>query len=250
VRAVGLIGPIGLVSLAVACSCGPTSSETRRERKETSMALFRGIVKVDGAPARGEVMLVDPAGKVVASTTIDEQGGYRAAPPQGFTGGWLLARVYRPVAGARALAIDGEGGERNVELTSKEAITLSGDLRFPAGVTPDWVQVDLTPRALDGVPPAISRALVAVDTGPAIKGVYRADVIRGSRFSASLLPGTWDLVVARMVEVSPGHPLTTPNLINATLTLPDGSQPSQTFGGYRLVLRRDLHVVVELVTTE
>lgn len=209
-------------------------------------APFRGTVRVDGSPVRGaEVLLLDGAGKVLAASQTDETGGYRLPSPAGFTKGTLLARVYRPIVGARAAQVS-EAGETSFNFSTSETIALSGDIAPPAGVTPDFLDVSLTPRALAGVPASANMALIAVDTGPALKASYLTAQIHDPHFSFRIVPGTWDLLVNRVVDAAPSAQAGPPNLTNAELTLPDGGKPAQTFGAYRLDVHHDTHVRIQL----
>ena len=209
-------------------------------------ASFRGTVRVDGNPIRGaDVLLLDAAGKVVAATQTDEAGGYRLASPAGFSRGMLLARLYRPIVGARVTPVT-HPGETGFDFATRDTVALAGDVEAPAGVTPDFLDVSLTPRALDGVPPAAAMALIAVDAGPALKASYLTEQIKSLHFAFRVVPGTWELLVNRVVEAAPTVKSPTPNLTNAELTLPDGSKPAQTFGAYRIEVRHDLQVRVRL----
>lgn len=235
-----------LAGLSAVAACGH-SPEARPETKEDSVqAPFHGTVSVDGNPIRGaDVLLLDAAGKVVAAAQTDEAGGYRLASPAGFSRGMLLARLYRPIVGARATAVT-HPADTGFDFATRDTVSLTGDVEAPAGVTPDFLDVSLTPRALDGVPPSAAMALIVVDTGPALKASYLTEQIKSLHFAFRVLPGTWELLVNRVVEEAPAVKPSTPNLTNAELTLPDGSKPAQTFGAYRLEVRHDLQVRVRL----
>lgn len=240
----------GLVIAAVA-GFGAAACEhphdLRPDPKEDSVqAAFRGTVRVDGAPIRGaDVLLLDAAGKVVAAGQTDEAGGYRLASPAGFSRGMVLARLYRPIVGARATAVT-HPAETGFEFATGDTVALSGDVEPPAGVTPDFLDVSLTPRALDGVPPSAAMALIAVGTGPALKASYLTEQIHEPRFAFRVIPGTWELLVNRVVEQAPTAGPAAPNLTNAELTLADGSKPAQSFGAYRIDVRHDTRVHVRL----
>lgn len=237
---------MGLLGLLAATACeGPP--RTRPDSKGDSvLALFRGTVRVDGHPIRGaDVLLLDAGGKVLAAGRTDEAGGYRLAPPAGFAGGMLLARLYRPIVGARATPVT-RPGETDFDFTTRDTVALGGEVEAPSGVSPDFLDVSITPRALDGVPPSANMALIAVDTGPALKASYLTEEIKEPHFAFRVLPGTWDLLVNRIVEQAPTVKATVPNLTSVELTLPDGTKPAQTFGAYRLDVRRDTQVRVRL----
>lgn len=232
-----------LVAWAIAgCNGQPRSSGPERQ----TMTRFRGTLHVDDAPIRAaDLFLLDRGAKVVAATRSDELGGWELPAPAGWSGGSLLAKLYEPVAGARAVPLGADDQVLDVRVHSADAVTLSGDITWPAGVTPDWVEVSITPRQLDGVPAEAKLALLAVDTGPALRGTYLAKRATEPRFQFRVLPGTWDLRVIRNVDAPP-ESLPIPNLEQVSLTLPDGSHPALTVGFYRLEARHDLHVQVAL----
>lgn len=209
-------------------------------------AAFRGTVRVDGRPIRGaDVLLLDAAGKVLAAVPTDEAGSYRLASPAGFADGMLLARLYRPIVGARATAVT-HPVETGFDFATRDTIALGGEIEPPSGVTPDFLDVSLTPRALDGVPQSATMALIAVDTGPALKASYLTEQIKQLHFAFRVVPGTWDLLVNRLVDEAPSVNPRAPNLTNAELTMPDGSKPAQTFGAYRIDVRVDTQVRIRL----
>lgn len=211
------------------------------------MSRFSGAVQVDGRPEGGaEVLLLSAAGKVVAIRNVDATGHYGIEIPQGYAGGFLLFRLYKPLVGVRAVPVLATGQQIDLSVSSADAVSLGGELKLPADAQGGWVDVELTPRDCGGLPPQAKDAILASDLNNGIRGSFLTERITDQRFRFRVLPGLYDLRAGRFIDAPPmakGVPL---NLEPATLTLPDGKQPNKKFGGYLLELQKDTDVTLTL----
>jgi hypothetical protein len=226
----------------------PLSGKKPTNNKELqAMSKLSGTIQVDGQPNSGaEAFLLDASGKVVALTKTDSTGGYSLSPPAGYTGGWILAKLYHPVIGCRAMRVDGTVKTIDFSIAAGETVVLSGELRPPEGIKPDWVDVHVTPRQPRDVPPEAKEAILLVDTGSSMRSTYFTERVKGSSFRFRVLPGVYDLRADRTIDAPLTAKLPVPNLTAAALKMPDGSEPKQTFGGYLLDVGKDLQVVLTL----
>jgi hypothetical protein len=209
---------------------------------------FNGSVIVNGRPnPTAEIFLLSSTGKPVAIASVNDNGKYTIGAPPGFGEGWLIAKLYAPIVGARARAV---AAPETVDFSvgDAEAHLLVGEIVPPAGVEPDWIDVQLTPRALDGFPEVALGALLAVDTGNSIRGSFVSQRKRQLNFEFRALPGLYDLRVNRIIDVPLDTQLPIPNLTAKSVQLENGQQATERFGGFLVPLDRPRSLSVVLQT--
>jgi hypothetical protein len=233
------------MSLAVAVLIGSVGTGACKDRPLKND--FSGSVTINAQPApNADVFLLSSAGKVIATAKTDVHGKYAIAVPAKFAGGWLVAKLYRPIVGARARAVQAPGEAVDFAVSDGDAVTLSGEVAPPPGVKPDWIDVHLTPRKLEGFPEIALDSLLAVDTGTAIHGTFTTQKINQLHFEFRALPGLYELRVDRIVDVPLDTPLATPNLTAQSVELPGHAAATERFGGFVVPLDKPLHVTVSL----
>jgi hypothetical protein len=204
---------------------------------------FRGTITVAGAGAlEAEVFLLAVDGPVRAAVAVDGKGGFALAPPAGFTGGWLLYKLYAPVIGARAVRVAGPG-VHDLAIAAGEAVALTGRVTLPVGAPPGWLDVRLTPRALDGLAAEAVPALLAAGPEPVRRGSFVTRRIEVDTFAYQLLPGEWRLEVERMFVDSGGLPQPPVSLELGALTVDGGPPPEAAPIGFWLTVRAPTAVV-------
>jgi hypothetical protein len=170
------------------------------------MSEFSGTISV-GTPGEldAEVFLLHSDGKVAAVARVPASGTYAIAPPASYEGGWLLAKLYRPVIGARAVQVNATPGQAiTIKVAATELVALDGRIVMPDKVPLEWLDVHLTPRTLDGLPETASSALLAVGPQPVRRGTYVTTRITQPTFALAVLPGVYRLEVERVFHDSAG----------------------------------------------
>lgn len=163
-----------------------------------------GTLELDGRPL-GEVALalVAEDGRTVAVTRSDAKGRFslpRAAVPAAPATSWVVAKLQAPVVGAVAAPVTTGAPIALVASTSQSA-TLTIDLELPPGAAPvDWYEVSVTPTRLDDVPAPALRALTLDGMGPARSNTYHKLRVEGVRAQLRVLPGTYDVRAAHVVD--------------------------------------------------
>jgi hypothetical protein len=236
--------------LLAACGTGhqgprPTAGSERAEPTPGSAAAkaFTGRVTFDDAAAVGDVALVHD-GKVVAVAPLGTDGSYTVAPPPGFAGGVLLARLSAPVVGVRAHPVDASPEPVSFELVASDAAWLRGELTVPDGVAFDWVDVMLTPMP-EGIAPA---AVLAEGTGPSLRAALVTTRVKTPKLELRVLRGIYSVRIGHWVDgpLSPGGgPI---NLGVAKLTLAGGETPEVKFGASIVTVDHDVAMQVQLRT--
>lgn len=234
--------------LAVA-ACAACNATARRPVEAEAMTEFRGTIS---AQQRGEldaeVFLLHPDGKVAAVARVQPSGAYAIAPPAGYGGGMLLAKLYRPVVGALVASV-GAAPERPIDLAALDAVALDGRVAMPDGVPLEWLDVHLTPRTLDGVPAAAASALLAIGPEPVRRGTYVTRRITQPSFAFAVLPGVYRLEVERVFpDVDRAAAATAPASVQlGSALVANGPPPEPAPIGTWLTVRRPLTVTVQLV---
>lgn len=213
----------------------------------TAVSPIHGSIRIDGNPSDGaEAFLLTAAGKVIAIARTNGSGSYALEPPPGWTGGWVLAKLYRPIVGVRAQRVDAAGGQVDFAVASREAVSLSGTVVLPEDVKADWLDVHITPRAGSHLPAEAKDAVLAVDTGTGIRSTYYSERTTTASFRLRLLPGRYNLGVDRWVDDDGVRAHQVPSLETATLTRSDGGSAEKSASGFVLDIERDLQVTVGL----
>ncbi|TMQ11205.1 MAG: hypothetical protein E6J91_23880 [Deltaproteobacteria bacterium] len=183
-----------------------------------------------------------------AVARVTPSGAYAIAPPSGYAGGLLLAKLYRPVVGAKAVSV-GARPERPIDITAPAAavVALEGRITMPDKVPLEWLDVHLTPRSLDGLPPAAAGALLAVGTEPVRRGTYVTTRVTQPSFVFAVLPGVYRLEVERLFHdsVATASPPVSVQLGSATVTGGPPAEPAPI--GVWLTLRQGVSVTVQMV---
>jgi hypothetical protein len=168
------------------------------------MSEFRGTINVSKpGELDAEVFLLHRDGKVAAATRATSSGTYAIAPPAGYAGGWLLGKLYRPVIGARAVAVGASPIQPvDIMVAAAELQPLEGRVVMPSNGALQWLDVHLAPRSLDGFPEPAMAALLAVGTEPVRRGTYVTTRITEPSFGFAVLPGVYRLEVDRVFQDS------------------------------------------------
>ena len=197
----------------------------------------------DGEPARGDACLVTGTGAVKAIWPLGPDG--RAHIEAGGAD-FLLVRCVEPVIAAKAVRLVPGDAEVDVVIEATEVVGLSGAIAVPLGTEFDWVDLHVTPRRLEWVPDALQRALLAVDTGAAMRGTYWSRRLREPRFDLRVARGLHGLRVSRFHD----GPLTAGglrrNLTAAQVTATPALEVHESFGEFELQLDADAEVLVTM----
>ncbi|HSK00204.1 MAG TPA: hypothetical protein VK932_03145 [Kofleriaceae bacterium] len=191
---------VALIASAHGCGRPPSSPTARSSSMEIT-----GTLELDGRPL-GDVALalVADDGRTVAVARSDDAGRFslpRAAAPAAPATSWIVAKLQAPVVGAVAAPVP--AGEATVALVASaaQAVTLTLDVELPPGAAPvDWYEVSVTPTALDGVPAPALRTLTLDGMGPARRNAYHELRVEGVRAELRVLPGTYDVRAAHIVD--------------------------------------------------
>lgn len=211
------------------------------------MSTFHGTIRLGDAPTvEAEVFLLDRTGAIVATTRALPSGTYELTPPAGYAGGWLLGKFYRPVIGARALEVDATPRAVDLRVTAEEIHALRGRIVMPPDVPLEWLDIHVTPRALDGLSEIAARALLAVSEKPERRSTYATERVHEPTFALSVMPGVHRLEVERVFHDSAGQ-LRPP--VSVTLSSVEAQRDvtieNAPIGAW-VTIRKDVEVVVEM----
>lgn len=239
--------PVAL-GLGLLAACNSPAPVATRVAEAQTMTEFRGAVTLQQPGVLdAEVFLLHPDGKVAAVTRVMPSGGYAIAPPSGYAGGLLLAKLYRPVVGAKAVSV-GARPERPIDITviAADAVALEGRIAMPDNVALEWLDVHLTPRTLDGLPPPASAALLAVGPEPVRRGTYVTTRITQPSFAFAVLPGVYRLEVERLFHDSSAtvSPPVSVQLGSVAVTSGPPAEPAPI--GVWLTVRQAVSVAVQM----
>lgn len=207
-----------------------------------------GTLEVDHRPVDGaEVVLLAPGGRAVEATHSDATGHFVFAAQSVPPGAAVLGKLHAPLVGAAYARVGPAGGPVALAAAASGAAALSVSIELPGGAAPvDWFDVEVTPRALSGVPLEAVNALTLDGTGPARRGNYHTVRVTEPRASLRLLPGSWDLKVSHIIERGKPVRSAPPNWIGGRLTLPGGTQVDAELGSMRVEVTRDVEVRVAM----
>lgn len=238
---------LALVGLLAACnSPGPQAA---RLAEAEIMTEFHGTISMQTpGDLDAEVFLLHPDGKVVAVNRVLPSGRYAIAPPSGYVGGLLLAKLYHPVVGARAVSV-GATPERPIDITTAagEVVALEGRVVMPDQVPLEWLDIHLTPRMLDGLPQVAAGALLAVGPEPVRRGTYVTTRITQPSFALAVLPGIYRLEVERLFFDSAGMASPPVSVKAGSVTVTSGPPAEAALTGAWLTVRRAVSVTVQMV---
>lgn len=244
----GAAWPILLALAGAASGCNSAGAPPARLAETQTMTEFRGTLTVPGSgPFEAEVFLLHADGKVAAATRVQPSGGYAIAPPAGYAGGLLLAKLYRPVVGARAVSV-GARPDRviDVAIGAGEAIALDGSIVMPDHVAMEWLDVHLTPRTLDGLAPEAAGALLAVGPEPVRRSTYVTTRITAPSFAFRVLPGVYRLEVERVFPDSGGMASPPVNVQLGSVTVASGPPAEPAPIGAWVTVRQPVSVRVQM----
>lgn len=213
------------------------------------MSKFRGKIQLS-VPGEidAEVFLLNSDGSVAKTARVQLNGTYAIEPPPGYAGGWLLGKLYRPVVGARAVAVSGQPQTHDMDIGG--ALALTGRIVMPANVPLEWLDVHLTPRSLDGLPAEVHDALLATGPEPVRKGTYVTERIRKPELAFSVMPGEYRLEVERVFYDSPSTTAPPVNVRLASVTVENGPPAKEAPIGVWLDVRQPLSVVVNMAVVD
>jgi hypothetical protein len=199
--------------------------------------VFSGVVQYEGsALAASDVLLTDQDGSVLAATIPDSAGRYRLDAPKGRAPAWVIARVFEPVIGVRAVAVQ-EARRIDFRIARTETVSLSGEVECPEGLEGSGFQVDLTPTQLAGFPTNSRPALFAVGAGPEMRTAFFSHIIPGSAFELRVLRGGYSLRVYRFMDGPKGSGKS--NLLNSSILAPDSRIEPDRFGWWPVEATED-----------
>ena len=240
--------PHGWLGVAI-CLAACNGSAARRAGETKNMSEFSGTITV-GKPGEldAEIFLLHADGKVAAVAHVPASGAYAIAPPAGYGGGWLLAKLYRPVIRARAVQVNA-GPEKviDVNVAAAEAVVLDGRIVMPDEVPLEWLDVHVTPRIIDGLPEPTSGALLAVGPQPVRRGTYVTTRITQPAFTLAVLPGVYRLEVERLFHDSAGKSSPRVSVQLGSVDTSQGPPAEPAPIGVWLTLRGPVSVTVKMV---
>ena len=210
-----------------------------------------GTLELDGRPL-GDVALalVADDGRTVAVARSDAAGRFslpRAAVPAAPATSWVVAKLQAPVVGAVAAPLTAGGPPIALAASTAHAATLTIDLELPPGAAPvDWYEVSVTPTRLDGVPAPALRTLTLDGMGPARSNSYHKLRVTGTRAQLRVLPGTYDVRAAHVVD-GPKQVPPPARWVSGSARLDDGRTVAADLEYVPVDVRRDTRLRVTMV---
>jgi hypothetical protein len=131
--------------------------------------------------------------------------------------------------------------------SAARAVTLTIDVELPPGAAPvDGYEVSVTPMALDGVPAPALRTLTLYGMGPARRNAYHELRIEGARAELRVLPGTYDVRAAHVVDGSKQVPPPA-SWVSGSASLDDGRVLAADLEYVAVDVHRDTRLRVTMV---
>lgn len=210
-----------------------------------------GTLELDGHPlADVALSLVADDGRTVAIARSDAAGRFtlpRAAAPAAPSTSWVVAKLEAPVVGAVAAPVTAGGAPIALAASTAHAATLTVDVELPPGAAPvDWYEVSVTPTRLDGVPAPALGTLTLDGMGPARRNAYHNLRIEGTRAELRVLPGTYDVHVAHVVD-GPKQIPPPAGWVSGRAVLDDGRPVAADFEYVPVDVQRDTRLRVTMV---
>jgi len=235
-----------IASLHMACARHPQPTPTVR----TQSMDVTGVLQVDGHPVgEAAIALVADDGRTVAAGHSDAGGRFALPAGAAFQSGWVVAKLHAPVVGAIAAPVAADRAPITLAVSTSAAVTLTVDIDPPQAADPvRWFDVTVTPTSQDGVPAAALRALTLDGIGPARSNAYHKLRVTGLTSRLRVLPGTYDVRVAHVVEDSKRIPPVPSNWVSARATLEDGRVVVADLEHLSVNVRRDVEMRVAMVT--
>jgi hypothetical protein len=221
-----------VVAALLAAACARSERAPAPANKDAAATEAR--VRVDGVPARGDVLWIADDRVVATAPLVD---GVAKVPVGAGAAQRALVRIEAPALGVREVSA---GAAIVLDVPRREVATVRGRVVVPTGVDAPWVELGLTPR-LAAVPP---RLVLAEGTTTSIRGVYVARRLTTASFEERVLTGTWEFRVDRMVDAPLGAG--EPTLGLERLTASSGAAAVENHGGYQLAIDGDVEVEARL----
>lgn len=210
-----------------------------------------GTLELDGRPL-GDVALalVTDDGRTVAVARSDAAGRFslpRVAVPAAPSTSWVVAKLQAPVVGAVAAPVTPGGAPVALVASTAQSVTLTVDLELPPGAAPvDWYEVSVTPTRLDGVVAPALRTLTLDGMGPARSNAYHKLRVEGTRAQLRVLPGTYDVRAAHIVD-GPKQVPPPASWVSGSARLDDGRVVAADLEYVSVDVRRDTRLQVAMV---
>jgi hypothetical protein len=231
-------------ALLAACDRQPMLPPTPR----TPFMDVTGTLEVDGHPVGDVAMaLVSSDGSTVAVAQSDAAGRFTLPAGVAFGSGWVVAKLHAPVIGGVAAPVAADRDSLRLSVSTADAMTLTLEIELPEGAAPvSWFDVAVTPTSQDGVPSAALSSLTLDAMGPARSVAFHKARLSGATLRLRVLPGTYDVRVAHVVDDSKRVPPVPPNWVGTRATLGDGRVLAADLDHISVDVRRDVELRVAL----